>query len=127
MSRVETKATVVIGFAVTAAQFLATRHPFNSPWSTLFGLTALLCYVAAFACGIWTLRVKKFKDLSATGLRALAEQTQDEVLRQLIGTRRKNYEDNKRSADRKARGWWWSSGLLAAGLLLSIACIVQTA
>jgi hypothetical protein len=127
MSRVETKSAVVIGFAVTAAQFLATRHPFSSPWSILFGLSAFLCYIAAFTVGVWTLRVEKFKDLSATGLRALAEQAEVEVLRQLIGTRRKNFEDNKLSAVRKARGWWWSTWLLAFGLLLSIACMVLTA
>jgi hypothetical protein len=52
MTRVETKAVVTIGFAVAAAQFLATRDLFKSPFSILFGLLAFPICRLAFATGI---------------------------------------------------------------------------
>ncbi|MGI8312738.1 hypothetical protein [Saccharopolyspora hattusasensis] len=68
----------------------------------------------------------KFVDLEGSALRCLAEQAEEDALRRLIGLRRKIYEDNKRTADRKARLWWWSSSLLTVGLLSSVLCIVHT-
>lgn len=127
MSRVETKAVVVIGFAVTAAQFLATRNPFKSPLSILFGLLAFIAYAAAFGIGIWSTRVAKFADLDGAWLRSLAEQPQLDVLHKLIASRKHLVEKNKRFADRKGMAWWWSLAMLTAGLVSSIACIVQTA
>jgi hypothetical protein len=126
LSRIETKATVVLGFAATAAQFLATRDPFRTPWSTLFGLVAFLVYAGAFAFGIWTLRVAKFDDLDPGELRQIATIDKMDALRQLIWARRAMFDTNKRKADRKADTWWWSFVLLTAGLLFSLACIMQT-
>lgn len=125
-SRVETKLTLVIGFAATAAQFLATRHPFRTPWSTLFGLCAFGAYIGAFTVGLWGLRLSKYRELDAAELRQLAEVSQVEVLMQLIGTRRAAVQANKSRGISKVRSWWWSTGLLAAGLLASVVCIVQS-
>jgi len=126
LSRIEAKAVVVLGFAATAAQFLATRDPFRTSWSTLLGLVAFLAYTCAFAFGVWTLRVAKFSDLEVKELRQIAEIGQADALRQLIWARMTMFDDNKKKADLKARAWWWSSALLTAGLLSSVICIMQT-
>lgn len=126
LSRIETKSTVVLGFAATAAQFLATRDPFRTPWSTLFGLVAFLVYAGAFACGVWALRVAKFDDLDPGELRQIATIGKADALRQLIWAPRTMFDTNRRKAERKADAWWWSFLLLTAGLLSSAACVMQT-
>jgi hypothetical protein len=127
VSRVEAKAILVVGFAATATQFLATRSPFKTPWSTLFAIIAIASYVLAFAVGVWSMRVAKFADLDGPNLVGLSEQTEQEVLLQLIGTRGAIFEKNAKAAERKAKAWWWSIRLLTTGLVSSVACIVQTA
>jgi len=127
MTRVETKAVVTIGFAVAAAQFLATRDLFKSPLSILFGLLAFMAYLLAFAIGIWSIRVAKFADLEGSWLLGLAEQPHVNVLRKLSWSRKNVVDQNKKAAERKARLWWRSLGLLTAGLVSSVLCVVQTA
>lgn len=126
MTRVETKAGVVVAFAATATQFLTTKHPFSTPSSTLLAVVGFAAYALAFIVGIWSMRVSRVDDLGVAALRGLAERDHGDVLRQLVGTRRLISEKNRKAADRKARAWWWSFGFFTAGLLASCACIMQT-
>jgi hypothetical protein len=126
LSRIEAKAIVMLGFAATAIQFLATRDPFWTSWSILFGLVAFVAYIGSFAFGVWSLRVAKSRDLEPGELRRLATGRKADTLRQLIWARRTIFDTNKRTAQRKADAWRWSFVLLTAGLLSSVVCIMQT-
>jgi hypothetical protein len=129
LARIENKAGVVAAFAVAAGQFLATRHPLTTSWSTLFGLLAFTCYALTVGCSIWVTRVARGSDVNAADL---VDDAQDDdvsraqVLQQLIVSRAEVYKNNNRQNAMRAHTWWLSVGFLSAGLVLSVVCIMLT-
>ncbi|MPZ81043.1 MAG: hypothetical protein GEV28_11855 [Actinophytocola sp.] len=116
LARIETKPGVVATFALAGGQFLATRHPFATSWSTLLGVLAFACYVVTAGCSIWVTRVARGADL-----------TRAQVLQRLIVSRVEVYKRNNGPNAKRARVWWHSVWVLSAGFLCSVACIMLTA
>lgn len=130
LARIENKAGAVAAFAVVGGQFLATRHPFATSWSTLFAVLAFTCYVLTAGCSIWVARVAKGADLPAADLVADAKNdslSRADVMKQLITDRDTVYQESKHQNVRRAHAWWVSVGLLSAGLASSVTCIMLTA
>ena len=121
-SRIDTKATLLVGFAATAAQFLATRHA-----QPVLQAMAFAAYAVAFCLGVWTLAVAPYKDIEPRKLLdGHAMLPKEEVLAHLAATRVKIFEINKRKHDRKSVTWWLSLVALSIGLVFSAVSIVQT-
>jgi hypothetical protein len=129
LARIETKAGVITAFALAAGQFLATRHPFATPLSTLFGILAFACYVITAGCSIWITRVARGSDLNAGDLVNDAQNealTRADLLKQLIVTRAEVYKNNNRQNTKRAHVWWVSVGSLSAGFASSVVCVMLT-
>lgn len=129
LSRIETKAGVIAAFSLAAGQFLATRHPFATTTSTLFGLIAFTSYLATAGCSIWVTRVARTAGMNAATLADDAKNpdlTRAQMLQQLIVSRAEVYEKRNRQNAGRARAWLISVGCLSAGLVSSVACIMLT-
>jgi hypothetical protein len=120
-SKIDTKATLLVGFAATAAQFLATRRA-----QPLLQGIAFAGYALAFCLGVWTLAVAPYKDIEPRRLLdGHAMLSKEDVLAHLAATRVKIFEMNKRKHDRKAIRWWLGIAALTIGLVFSAVSIVQ--
>jgi hypothetical protein len=122
-SRIETKATVVVGFAATAAQFLATQHASNGVLVCL----AFVAYALSFGCCLGAIVISRYRELDPRGLLDVyAWRPRVEVIGRLAAIRVQAYEHNAAKLRRKAIFWWLGLVSLTAGLTLSAIAIVQT-
>ena len=122
-SRIETKATLVVGFAATATQFLATQHPSNA----VLASTAFVAYAASFFSGLGAIMISRYREIEPRALLDnYAARTKAEVIGRLASVRVLAYEHNAARLRRKAILWWVSLVFLAAGLTLSAVAIVHT-
>lgn len=124
-SQVDTKAALLAGVAATATQFLATRKD-SDP---LFAALAYISYAGAFLAAVAAYALARYKDVpDPRGLvRECAHRAKAETLANLVATRVKVYEANRKKHRRKVALWWVSVAALGLGLALSAAAIVHTA
>lgn len=120
--RLDTKAVFLAGFAATAAQFLATRQHLPIVLAAL----SFAAYGGSFASAILSLAVTRYQDLQP---RALLDRygmkPTAEVLGRLCAHKADSYQKNARRHQRKASVWWLSLASLSAGLVLSVATLLE--
>jgi hypothetical protein len=123
LDRLDTKAALVIGYAVAAVTFLATRH--TQP--VLAGL-AYVGYAVAVAFGLAALFVRTYEYINPRILLdKYARATKTAALAAVAATSVGMFETNDKQQKRKVRAWRLSvSFLLIATTLLVSALLVQT-
>jgi len=120
LAKIDTKAVFVIGFAVTAAQFLATHK--HQP---VLAALAFAAYAVALAAGALTVRVADHEDLEPREmLETYARSPKAQALVSLAASRVDIYEKNHKRHNRKALFWSVSLWSAAVGLLFSTAALV---
>ncbi|MFK0107887.1 hypothetical protein [Streptomyces sp. NPDC091217] len=120
LGKIDTKAVFLIGFAATAAQFLATHKH-----HVVLAYLAFAAYALALLAGVQTFRVADHKDLEPRQLLvAHVRSPKSQVLIELAATRASIFEENQRRHQRKARYWSASLWLLVGGLALSTAALL---
>ncbi|MFC4612550.1 hypothetical protein ACFO9E_33100 [Streptomyces maoxianensis] len=120
LAKIDTKAVFLIGFAATAAQFLATHEH-----QSVLAYLALTAYAIALAAGVETFRVADHKDLEPRPtLDSHARSPKGRVLIELAATRVSIFEENQQRHQRKAKCWTVSLWSLTVGLVLSTAALV---
>lgn len=122
-SRLDTKAVVLAGFAATAAQFLAVRHP-----QPLLAGFAFAAYGAAFALAAATFALRTYGDVPEPRglLDGYVARPKEKTLGALAARRVAIFEENAKKHERKAKLWRWSLVCLSLGLALSVAAILDT-
>jgi hypothetical protein len=121
-AKIDTKASLVIGYTIAAASFLATRHA-----QPVLAALAFIAYTAAVGFGIASLAVWNYKDIKPRTLVAYANASQAGALAPLISRRVMDFETNDSRQRRKAVQWWISLTALLLGAVLMVAAIlVQT-
>jgi hypothetical protein len=122
--RIDTKATLVLGFVGIAAQFLLT-HPHRDSWVTGAALTS---YAFSFLAGVATVALRSYQVvpkprwLTSEYAKHLASGDSDVVrplLGKLVGLRVLACEHNAQVDKHKTVAWWLSVGGLTVGLALS--------
>lgn len=123
LAKIDTKAVFLIGFAATAAQFLATHKHHD-----VLAYCAFAAYAVTLLAGVQTIRVAEHKDLEPRPMLAdHVRSPKSQVLTALAATRASIYEKNKRRHELKARYWAVSLWSLVAGLALStVALLLHT-
>ena len=119
-AKVDTKAIFLVGFAATAAQFLASRNfePFT-------GAAAFLAYGAAIGFGIAIFNLAEYEDLKPREtLDTYARSTKGATLGALAGTRVGFFEKNAAVHQRKTKRWTVALAAVAAGIFLSTVSLV---
>jgi hypothetical protein len=123
--RVDTKATLLLGFVATAGQFVLTRAH-RSGWAIAL---ALLGYGLAFAAGLSTVALRSYRAVPhppwiiseyAAQLRAQTDGIRRTILGKLVAAREKAFEHNEKIDKWKAKAWWISLGGLAVGVVFSV-------
>ena len=114
--RVDTKTTLLLGFAATAAQLVVANR---TKMHEGFLAGALLAYAGAFAFGVFGIFLLHYHD--APNPRHLAKHYGaayiDHTLAALIGTRIAAVEDNRKRHRRKTVFWGYCLIFLAIGLV----------
>ena len=117
---VDTKATLVAGFASAAIPFVL-----QSRSSLLWGL-ALAAYGVAFAFAFSALWPRKWEGLKPTALQEdLSEAAPVFVIGEIAGSKVEIYERNERKAHRKVILWASGTVWLGAGVILSVWNVMQ--
>ncbi|MEU0952521.1 hypothetical protein ABZ353_09200 [Streptomyces niveus] len=119
-AKVDTKAVFLVGFAATAAQFLASRafEPFT-------GAAALAAYAVAIGVGISIFNLAEYEDIKPREvLDTYARSTKGATLGALAGTRVGMFEKNDALHQRKTRRWTVTLAAVAAGISLSTVSLV---
>ncbi|MBQ0850213.1 hypothetical protein J8N05_18625 [Streptomyces sp. BH-SS-21] len=119
-AKVDTKAVFLVGFAATAAQFLASRsfEPFS-------GAAAFVAYAVAVGFGISVFNLAAYEDLEPRAtLAAYARSTKGAALGELAGTRVRFFERNDVLHQRKTKRWTVTMAAVAAGIFLSTVSLV---
>ena len=120
-SRVDTKATLFAGFAVTAAQVLATQHR-TGAWLTF----AYVSFGVAFALAIVTLFPRKQWEVPSPmslASKETANQHKGLILAELVGTKAEAIRRNSRRHRLKTYAFRAAAGTLAIALAASMVAI----
>lgn len=123
LSKIDTKAVFLIGFAATAAQFLATHKHHD-----VLAYCAFAAYAISLLAGVQTFRVAEYKDLEPRHLVvSYARLSKELALIRLASSRASLFEENQRRHQKKAGYWLVSLGSLIVGLGLStVALLLHT-
>ncbi|WP_233436171.1 hypothetical protein [Streptomyces anulatus] len=123
LAKIDTKAVFLIGFAATAAQFLATHQRHE-----VLAYCAFAAYAIALVTGVLTFRVAEHKDLEPRPmLAAHVGSPKGRVMAELAASRAVIFEKNKERHEEKVRYWAVSLWSLGAGLCLStVALLLHT-
>ncbi|MGW7109304.1 hypothetical protein ACWGHU_24415 [Streptomyces xanthophaeus] len=123
LAKIDTKAVFLIGFAATAAQFLATHKHHD-----ILAYCAFAAYAVTLLTGVETIRVAEHKDLEPRPmLAAHVRSPKGQALAALAASRASIFEENKRRHEQKARYWVVSLWSLVLGLGLStVALLLHT-
>ncbi|MER6349760.1 hypothetical protein ACWC10_25310 [Streptomyces sp. NPDC001595] len=120
LAKIDSKAVFLIGFAATAAQFLATHKH-----HTALAYCAFAAYAASLLAGVQTFRVAAHKDLEPRPMIVThVRSPKSRVLIELAASRASIFEENKKRHDQKVRYWTISLWSLAGGLVLSTAALL---
>lgn len=120
LAKIDTKAVFLIGFAATAAQFLAT-HKHHA----VLAYCAFAAYALSLLAGVQTFRVAPHKDLQPRPMIVeYVRSPKARVLIELAASRVSIFEANSKRHDQKI--WYWTISLwsLALGLGLSTAALL---
>jgi hypothetical protein len=120
-AQIDTKAVLLVGYAVAASAFLATRHV----QPVLAGI-AYAAYASAAGFGIWAYAVGAYHDVPRPRqlLNEYAAKTKSDTLAALAATRVRAFEANAARQDRKAARWKMSLVTLMIGVVLMLASIL---
>ncbi|TWD13154.1 hypothetical protein FB570_11981 [Streptomyces sp. T12] len=119
-TKVDTKAIFLVGFAATAAQFLASRN-----FELFTGAAAFTAYAVAIGFGISVFNLAAYEDLKPREtLDTYARATKGATLGELAGTRVGFFEKNARLHQRKTKRWTVTLIAVVAGIFLSTVSLV---
>ncbi|MFD4786253.1 hypothetical protein ACFWN1_04080 [Streptomyces sp. NPDC058459] len=119
-AKVDTKAVFVVGFAATAAQFLAAR-----PFEPYTGIAAFVAYAVSIGVGISIFSLAKYEDIEPRAV--LDSHGRDEkptTLMALAATRVTMFETNGAAHERKTKRWVVSLTAIAVGICLSTVSVL---
>lgn len=119
-AKVDAKAIFLVGFAATAAQFLASRsfEPFT-------GAVSFAAYAGAIGFGISVFNLAEYDDIKPREvLDTYARSEKGATLGALAGTRVGMFEKNARLHQRKTKRWTVALVAVAAGIVLSTVSLV---
>ena len=121
-SSIDTKATILVGYAAAAATFLATRHA-----ELILAALAYAAFGLAAGFGIWAFAVRLYQDAPEprqlfSGYHA---QPKGRVLAVIAATRVEVFENNARKHARKAQRWWLSVLSLVVGITLMLIALIS--
>ncbi len=120
LAKIDNKAVLVVGYALAAASFLATRHA-----QPVLASLAYAVYAAAAGCGIATLALRNYPDIDCRWLvNGYAERSRAAILAALAANRVEDFEFKKCRMKAKARGWWVSVAALVIGTILMVTAIL---
>jgi hypothetical protein len=119
-SQIDTKAGLLVGYAVVAASFLATRH--SQPVLTWLALAA---FIAAAGFGVSTYAVGAYADVPDPRhlFNRYATRPKTAALAALAARRVRTFEANEPKYLRKATRWRLSLGALTVGIALMFAAL----
>ncbi|MEW2608459.1 hypothetical protein AB0894_32270 [Streptomyces sp. NPDC047916] len=119
-AKVDTKAVFVVGFAATAAQFLAARS-----FELYTGTAAFAAYAVAIGVGISIFSLAKYEDIDPRRVLDVHGREEKSVtLMALAATRVTMFETNSKVHGRKTKRWAVSLAAIAVGICLSTVSIV---
>lgn len=114
--RIETKAAVVIGAALTAAQFVATRE-LHSYWLPL----ALAAYLVAIGAGLVCVRPRTFDNIGLEQLlKGLWWYPKGRAAAEIVNNRNLAVKANARRHQSRVTWFWLSLTTLALGAIMSV-------
>jgi hypothetical protein len=119
LDKIDNKATAMIGYALVAATFLATRHA-----QPVLAVIAYVAFAAAVASGIAAMAVRTYQDLDPRSLLRYTGWSAPQTRARLIANQVNIFEANKVRQDKKARCWKISLIALIFGTLLMVAGIL---
>lgn len=118
--KVDTKAVFIVGFAATAAQFLAVRS--FEPYT---GTAAFVAYAVAIGVGISIFSLANYEDIDPRGvLDVHGREEKSATLMALAATRVNMFEKNSKVHGRKTKRWAVSLAAITVGICLSTVSIV---
>lgn len=123
LAKVDNKAVLVVGYALAAASFLATRHA-----QPVLAILAFAAYAAAVCFGIAAIAVRTYQDIEPRQLfNGYTDRTRAATLAAVAAKRVKHFEFNRGRLNTKAWQWWVSLASLLLGTMLMVAALlVQT-
>lgn len=112
-AKIDTKAGLLVGYAVVASSFLATRHA-----QPVLAALAYAAYALAAAFGIWAYAVRMYQDVPEPRqlFNSYLARSKAQTLAALAATRVEVFESNEQKHARKARRWWLSVACLVVGV-----------
>ncbi|MFK4107129.1 hypothetical protein [Streptomyces sp. NPDC002176] len=111
LAKIDTKTVFLVGFAATAAQFLATHQHHQG-----LAYLAFVFYAVTLLAGVLSIRVSGYEDLEPKRMvQDNVNSPESRVLAAMVATRVTIFEDNRKRHDRKARYWTVSRWSLVAG------------
>lgn len=123
--RIDTKATLLVGFVATATTLVLTQ-PHDNTWLVI----ALVAYAVAFAAGIATIALRTYSAVPKAEwlrrsydslVRAREVNVRRELLGRLVALRVEAMTRNSTVDKRKARAWW--VGLIALAIAVPFSVI----
>ena len=124
ITKIDTKAVVLVGYTVAVLSFLVTRHP-----QLELAISAYVAFALAIASGIFSYAVGKFKDAPEPRnlFQAYMLRSKAETLAAIAATRVFAFERNAVRQRMKVQAWRVSLVALAVGVVLMLLSIlVQT-
>ncbi|MFF3253936.1 hypothetical protein ACFYWP_23695 [Actinacidiphila glaucinigra] len=119
-AKVDTKAVFLVGFAATAAQFLASRS-----FEALTGTAAFAMYAISIGFGISIFHLADYEDIEPRQmLDGYGRSPRGTILLALAATRVRMFEKNREVHRVKARRWTASLAAVVAGICLSTIAIM---
>jgi hypothetical protein len=115
LDKIDNKATAMIGYALAAATFLATRHA-----QPVLAVLAYVAFAAAVTAGIAAMAVRTYQDLNPQSLLQYTGWSAAQTRARLTANQVRIFEANKVRQDKKARYWQISLIALIFGTLLMI-------
>lgn len=113
--RIETKATFLAGFAVTASTVLLDAGPLDWPRRVVLVLFGLAFASSVFAFAVWRWDEPPHPQRA---IEMYAKAPRIEALAGIVGTKAQAYADNQTRQELKANAWYAAAGLLAVALLV---------
>jgi hypothetical protein len=100
LDKIDNKAVAMIGYALTAATFLATRHA-----QPVLAIIAYLAFITALAFGIAAMAVRKYDDLDPRSLLRYAKSGAVQTRARLAVNQVQTFESNMEKQNKKADHW----------------------
>jgi hypothetical protein len=119
LDKIDNKAVVVVGYALAAASFLATRNSQPVLAGLAFGAFAVAAVFGVLALAVWN-----YQDTEPVALVQYVSVNRGQALAAMIANRTQIFAANSRRQRVKARQWWISISVLLLGTALMVAAIL---